>query len=94
MELFKSFGDKVAFHKQRSQRIEALADGVFAIVMTLLVLDIRTPMNGMDTEKGFAAFIVPYHSQNIYFCTFIFTGWTILGYSNQSIQSYPGIRSQ
>jgi uncharacterized membrane protein len=52
MELLKSFGDRVAFHKQRSHRIEALADGVFAIVMTLLVLDIRTPMNGMDTEKG------------------------------------------
>ncbi len=52
MDLLKSFGDKVAFHKQRSHRIEALADGVFAIVMTLLVLDIRTPLNEMDTEKG------------------------------------------
>lgn len=52
MELLKSFGEKVAFHKQRSHRIEALADGVFAIVMTLLVLDIRTPLNEMDTERG------------------------------------------
>ncbi len=52
MELLKSFGEKVAFHKQRSHRIEALADGVFAIVMTLLVLDIRTPLNEMDSEKG------------------------------------------
>ncbi len=52
MEILKSLGEKVAFHKQRSHRIEALADGVFAIVMTLLVLDIRTPLNEMDTEKG------------------------------------------
>ena len=52
MELSKSLGEKIAFHKQRSHRIEALADGVFAIVMTLLVLDIRTPLNEIDTEKG------------------------------------------
>lgn len=51
MELLKSFGDKVAFHKQRSHRIEALSDGVFAIVMTLLVLDIRIPLAAMNTEK-------------------------------------------
>ena len=52
MELLKSFGEKIAFHKQRSHRIETLADGVFAIVMTLLVLDIRIPLMEMDTEKG------------------------------------------
>lgn len=52
MELLKSFGEKIAFHKQRSHRIETLADGVLAIVMTLLVLDIRTPLNQMETEKG------------------------------------------
>lgn len=52
MEILKSLGEKVAFHKQRSHRIETLADGVFAIVMTLLVLDIHIPLNAMDTEKG------------------------------------------
>jgi uncharacterized membrane protein len=52
MEILKSFGEKIAFHKQRSHRIETLADGVFAIVMTLLVLDIRIPLNEMETEKG------------------------------------------
>ena len=44
MQLPKSLSEKVAYHKQRSHRIEALADGVFAIVMTLLVLDIRVPV--------------------------------------------------
>lgn len=31
-----------------SRRIEALADGVFAIVLTLLVLDIRAPLTGSE----------------------------------------------
>lgn len=51
MELLKSLGEKIAYHKQRPQRIEGLADGVFAIVMTLLVLDIRIPSMEMNTEK-------------------------------------------
>jgi uncharacterized membrane protein len=50
MEILKSFGERVAFHKQRSHRIEALSDGVFAITMTLLVLDIRIPLGRMTTE--------------------------------------------
>jgi uncharacterized membrane protein len=41
-----------AYHKQRSHKIEALADGVFAIVMTLLVLDIHIPLKEMNTENG------------------------------------------
>jgi uncharacterized membrane protein len=52
MEILKSLGEKIAFHKQRSHRIEALSDGVFAIVMTLLVLDIRIPLNAIKTEYG------------------------------------------
>lgn len=32
-----------AFKRQKAQRLEALTDGVFAIVMTLLVLDLRIP---------------------------------------------------
>lgn len=50
MDILKSFGERVAFHKQRPHRIEALSDGVFAIVMTLLVLDIRIPFGVMTTE--------------------------------------------
>ena len=49
MEIPK-LNEKVAYHKQRSHRIEALADGVFAIAMTLLVLDIRVPLGEMNTE--------------------------------------------
>lgn len=50
MEVLKSFGERIAFHKQRPHRIEALSDGVFAIVMTLLVLDIRIPVGMLTTE--------------------------------------------
>lgn len=50
MEIPK-LNEKAAYHKQRSHRIEALADGVFAIAMTLLVLDIRLPLGEMNTEK-------------------------------------------
>lgn len=50
MELLKSLGEKVAYHKQRSHRIESLSDAVFAIVMTLLVLDIRIPSTAISSE--------------------------------------------
>jgi uncharacterized membrane protein len=46
----KSLNEKVAFRKQRSHRIEELSDAVFAIVMTLLVLDIRIPLIEIKTE--------------------------------------------
>ncbi|PSL47786.1 putative membrane protein [Chitinophaga niastensis] len=37
---------------QRIQRIEALSDGVFAIAMTLLVLDLKVPVgNALSSEK-------------------------------------------
>ena len=49
---FNHLGDKIANHKQRSHRIEGLADAVFAIVMTLLVLDIRIPIKEINTENG------------------------------------------
>jgi uncharacterized membrane protein len=52
MDILKSFGERVAFHKQRPHRIEALSDGVFAIVMTLLVLDIRIPVGHMTSETN------------------------------------------
>lgn len=52
MELLKSLNEKIAFRKQRSHRIEELSDGVFAIVMTLLVLDIRVPLLELKTERA------------------------------------------
>jgi uncharacterized membrane protein len=52
MAILNALSERVGYRKQRSHRIEALADGVFAIVMTLLVLDIRTPIQEMNTELG------------------------------------------
>jgi uncharacterized membrane protein len=52
MAIFNALSEIVAYHKQRSHRIEALADGVFAIVMTLLILDVRIPIKEMNTEAG------------------------------------------
>ena len=52
MDILKPFNQKVAYHSQRPNRIEGLSDGVFAIVMTLLVLDVRLPVNEMNTENG------------------------------------------
>src|SRR4051812_15077488 len=52
MGISESLSERVAYHKQRSHRIETLSDGVFAITMTLLVLDIRVPLDQMNTEKG------------------------------------------
>src|SRR5258705_4600771 len=48
----KFLSEKIAYHKQRSHRIEALSDAVFAIAMTLLVLDIRTSLKEVETETG------------------------------------------
>jgi len=39
----KAIGN-IVYHRQQSHRIAALADGIFAIIMTLLVLDIRVPV--------------------------------------------------
>jgi len=50
MKIHSYLCEKVAYHKQRTHRIEALADAVFAIAMTLLVLDIRIPLTEMKTE--------------------------------------------
>ena len=51
MNLVNYLGERIAYNKQRSHRIETLADGVFAITMTLLVLDIRTPVKELNTES-------------------------------------------
>jgi uncharacterized membrane protein len=51
MKISQSLFGSAAYHKQRSHKIEGLADGVFAIVMTLLVLDIRIPLKEINTEN-------------------------------------------
>jgi|SRR5688572_731377 len=51
MGILTALSETVAYSKQRSHRIEGLADGVFAIVMTLLVLDIHVPLKEFNTEK-------------------------------------------
>jgi len=52
MSIADYLGEKIAYHRQRSHRIETLADAVFAIAMTLLVLDIRIPTKEINTENG------------------------------------------
>jgi uncharacterized membrane protein len=52
MSISQSLFGSAAYHKQRSHKIEGLADGVFAIVMTLLVLDIRIPLREINTENS------------------------------------------
>jgi uncharacterized membrane protein len=52
MRLSQTLFGSGAYHNQRSHKIEGLADGVFAIVMTLLVLDIRIPLKEINTENG------------------------------------------
>lgn len=37
---------------QKIQRIEAISDGVFAIALTLLVLDIRVPVAAAIHSEG------------------------------------------
>src|SRR5688572_33494479 len=50
MRISQTLFGSSAYHKQRSHKIEGLADGVFAIVMTLLVLDIHIPLKEINTE--------------------------------------------
>jgi uncharacterized membrane protein len=51
MGILTALSETVAYRKQRSHRIETLADGVFAIVMTLLVLDIHAPLKEINNES-------------------------------------------
>ena len=47
------------FAGQRISRIEALSDGVFAIAMTLLVLDIKVPVGEFHSEGELLSAFVP-----------------------------------
>jgi uncharacterized membrane protein len=54
-------------------RIEALADGIFAVAMTLLVLDIKSPVNlAIETTAGLVAYLATLeHSFAMYAISFV-----------------------
>jgi uncharacterized membrane protein len=54
-------------------RIEALADGIFAVAMTLLVLDIKSPINlAFDTTAGLIEYLASLeHSFAMYAISFV-----------------------
>jgi uncharacterized membrane protein len=84
MHLPESLSEKIAHRKQRPHRIEGLADAVFAIVMTLLVLDIRIPAIEIKTEDGVKAALLEALPQILTFVlTFSVAGnfWTV--FTNQ-----------
>jgi uncharacterized membrane protein len=56
--------------------IEGLTDGVFAIVMTLLVLDLGVPiLTGSSTRQGFAPLFEMWPEFACYFVTFLMLGF-------------------
>jgi uncharacterized membrane protein len=65
---------------QKITRIEALSDGVFAIALTLLVLDIKVPLaENVKTETGLMHSLVPLLPKfATYFLSFMMMGifWT------------------
>jgi uncharacterized membrane protein len=77
----KALSEKVGYRKQRPQRIESLADGVFAITMTLLVLDIRLPVGELHAETnklGLLSGLVPKILTFILSFTSAGLFWTVL----------------
>lgn len=65
---------------QSTQRIEAISDGVFAVAMTLLVLDIKVPITKViTTETELANSVIPLIPKLlVYFLSFMTAGifWT------------------
>jgi uncharacterized membrane protein len=70
---------------QNVARIETISDGVFAIAMTLLVLDIKVPVsNAIKTEADlFAAFCKLTPQLLSYFLSFMTIGIFFMGHSSQ-----------
>ncbi|MDD5085557.1 MAG: TMEM175 family protein [Candidatus Omnitrophica bacterium] len=64
-------------HKVSSHRLAALVDGVFAIVMTILVLDIKVPHEpGVLMQIGIQHFLVgQFQDIMVYIITFIMIGY-------------------
>jgi uncharacterized membrane protein len=84
MKIAESISEKVAFHRQRSHRIEGLADGVFAIAMTLLVLDIHIPLGEINTEHDVWRSLIHLFPQILTFLiAFTFAGQFWISFINQ-----------
>lgn len=84
------FNEKLAYNQiagQKFQRIEALSDGVFAIALTLLVLDIKVPvMESVRSEKELiASFCALTPKFLAYFLSFMTLGIFWTGQSAQHI---------
>ncbi|MBB6237931.1 putative membrane protein [Pedobacter sp. AK013] len=71
---------------QNIQRIDAISDGVFAVAMTLLVLDIKVPIaDAIRTEAELAeAFFALMPKFLVYFLSFMTVGIFWTGQSTQS----------
>ncbi|HVM87061.1 MAG TPA: TMEM175 family protein [Puia sp.] len=70
---------------RKTQRIEAITDGIFAVALTLLVLDIKVPVSeGIKTEKQlFDAFCELTPKFLTYFLSFMTLGIFWTGHSAQ-----------
>jgi len=71
---------------QNTQRVDAISDGVFAVAMTLLVLDIKVPIaETIGTEAELAgAFFALMPKFLVYFLSFMTVGIFWTGQSTQS----------
>src|ERR1700748_3506428 len=71
---------------QNTQRIDAISDGVFAVAMTLLVLDIKVPITEtIHTETELAqSFFTLMPKFLVYFLSFMTVGIFWTGQSTQS----------
>jgi len=64
--------------KQNTSRLDILADGIFAIVMTILVFEIRVPNIFMPTESDMVSMLIslrPLFLSYILSFTALFTYW-------------------
>ena len=66
-------------------RIEALADGIFAVAMTLLVLDVKLAAGEIYTTDGalWARLVELEHTFGIYFVSFVVLGMFWIGHHTQ-----------
>src|SRR6266540_2423795 len=83
-------------HELTTQRIEAFSDGVFAIAITLLVLEIRVPhvleAGGTATEPtSLAAALLPL-AIVFWLCVQLCDDWNLLGQSSPHLLALPAHR--
>jgi uncharacterized membrane protein len=66
-------------HRMRTSRLEAFSDGVFAIAITLLVLEISVPLN--DANNVLSDFLHEWPSYLAYVVSFATIGYTWLAHN-------------